>query len=91
MQEFDNFVGRWNTRYDAYRWALEHVFPHCSQNLLGAVCVDLPHWPSDSNFHYDYHAKRVRSIGRARAQRWLSPPIAGFTTILLLPASLPGG
>ena len=36
-------------------------------------------------------AGRVRSIGRARAQRWLSPPLAGFTTILLLPASLPDG
>jgi hypothetical protein len=36
-------------------------------------------------------AKRVRSIGRARAQRWLSPPLPGFTTILLLPASLPDG
>jgi len=34
-------------------------------------------------------ASRVRSIGRARAQRWLSSPLAGFTTILLLPASLP--
>ena len=34
-------------------------------------------------------AGRVRSIGRARAQRWLSPPLAGFTTILLLPAALP--
>jgi len=34
-------------------------------------------------------AGRVRSIGRARAQRWLSPPLTGFTTILLLPASLP--
>ena len=32
---------------------------------------------------------QVRSIGRARARRWLSPPLAGFTTILLLPASLP--
>jgi hypothetical protein len=32
---------------------------------------------------------RVRAIGRARAQRWLAPPLAGFTTILLLPASLP--
>jgi hypothetical protein len=32
---------------------------------------------------------RVRSIGRARAQRWLSPPLSGFTTILLLPAALP--
>ncbi len=38
----------------------------------------------------DLHgAGRVRSIGRARAQRWLAPPLAGFTTILLLPASLP--
>jgi hypothetical protein len=36
-------------------------------------------------------AGRVRSIGRARAQRWLSPPLAGFTTILLLPAALPSG
>lgn len=36
-------------------------------------------------------AGRVRSIGRARAQRWLAPPLAGFTTILLLPAALPAG
>ena len=34
-------------------------------------------------------AGRVRSIGRARAQRWLAPPLCGFTTILLLPAALP--
>jgi hypothetical protein len=32
---------------------------------------------------------RVRSIGQARARRWLSPPLTGFTTILLLPAALP--
>jgi len=31
---------------------------------------------------------RVRSVGRARAQRWLAPPLTGFTTILLLPAAL---
>lgn len=31
---------------------------------------------------------RVRSIGLARAQRWLSPPLTGFTTNLLLPAAL---
>jgi hypothetical protein len=36
-------------------------------------------------------AGRVRSIGRGRAQRWLSPPLVGFTTILLLPAALPLG
>jgi hypothetical protein len=33
-------------------------------------------------------AGRVRSIGQARTRRWLSPPLAAFTTILLLPASL---
>jgi hypothetical protein len=31
----------------------------------------------------------VHSVGRARAQRWLAPPLTGFTTILLLPAALP--
>jgi hypothetical protein len=31
----------------------------------------------------------ARSIGRARAKRWLSAPLAEFTTILLLPAALP--
>ena len=31
---------------------------------------------------------RVRSIGRTRTQRWLAPPLAGYTTILLLPAAL---
>jgi hypothetical protein len=31
----------------------------------------------------------ARSLGRGRAQRWLAPPIAGFTTSLLLPAALP--
>ncbi|WP_341679153.1 hypothetical protein [Niveibacterium sp. SC-1] len=34
---------------------------------------------------------RVRSIGRGRSQRWLAPPLAGFTTILLLAAALPPG
>jgi hypothetical protein len=34
-------------------------------------------------------AGRVRSIGQARARRWLAPPLAEFTTILLLPAALP--
>jgi hypothetical protein len=34
-------------------------------------------------------AGQVRSIGRARARRWLSPPLTTITTILLLPAALP--
>ncbi|HWU68201.1 MAG TPA: helix-turn-helix domain-containing protein [Stenotrophobium sp.] len=35
-------------------------------------------------------AGRVQSFGRARARRWTSPPLPGFTTTLLLPAPLPG-
>ena len=33
---------------------------------------------------------KVGSIGRARARRWMTPPVPGFTTTLLLPAPLPG-
>jgi DNA-binding winged helix-turn-helix (wHTH) protein len=33
---------------------------------------------------------RVQSFGRARSRRWITPPVPGFTTILLLPAPLPG-
>ena len=32
---------------------------------------------------------KVQSFGRGRARRWLTPPVAGFTTTLLLPAPLP--
>ncbi|ABS27396.1 hypothetical protein [Anaeromyxobacter sp. Fw109-5] len=32
-------------------------------------------------------AGQVRALGRGRAQRWLSAPVAGFATTLLLPAS----
>jgi hypothetical protein len=35
-------------------------------------------------------AGKVQSFGQARAKRWITPPIPGFTTILLLPAPLPG-
>ncbi|PPE74259.1 helix-turn-helix domain-containing protein [Solimonas fluminis] len=34
---------------------------------------------------------RVRSIGKARSQRWLAPPLTGITTNLLLPVLLPQG
>ena len=36
-------------------------------------------------------AEKVQSFGRGRARRWMTPPIPGFTTTLLLPAPLPGG
>jgi hypothetical protein len=34
-------------------------------------------------------AGKVQSFGRARARRWITPPVPGFTTTLLLPTSLP--
>jgi hypothetical protein len=32
---------------------------------------------------------KVQSFGRARARRWITPPLPGFTATLLLPAPLP--
>jgi hypothetical protein len=32
---------------------------------------------------------KVQSFGRGRARRWMTPPVMGFTTTLLLPAPLP--
>ncbi|HEV8609461.1 MAG TPA: helix-turn-helix domain-containing protein [Thermoanaerobaculia bacterium] len=34
-------------------------------------------------------AGTVQSVGRGRARRWMTPPVPGFTTTLLLPAPLP--
>jgi hypothetical protein len=33
-------------------------------------------------------AGKVQSFGRGRAKRWLTPPLPGFTTALLLPTTL---
>jgi DNA-binding transcriptional ArsR family regulator len=35
-------------------------------------------------------AGKVQTFGRGRARRWMTPPVPGFTTTLLLPAPLPG-
>ena len=34
-------------------------------------------------------AGKVQSFGRARSRRWMTPPVPGFTTALLLPTALP--
>jgi hypothetical protein len=34
-------------------------------------------------------AGKVQALGRGRARRWLTPPLPGFATTLLLPAPLP--
>jgi hypothetical protein len=34
-------------------------------------------------------AAKVQSFGRGRARRWVTPPVPGFATTLLLPAPLP--
>jgi hypothetical protein len=36
-------------------------------------------------------AGKVQSFGRGRARRWMTPPVPGFATTLLLPTSLPSG
>lgn len=34
---------------------------------------------------------RVQAVGRGRARRWMTPPVPGFPTTMLLPAALAGG
>jgi DNA-binding transcriptional ArsR family regulator len=34
-------------------------------------------------------AGKVQSVGQGRSRRWMTPPIPGFTTTLLLPSPLP--
>jgi hypothetical protein len=34
-------------------------------------------------------AGKVHAFGRGRARRWMTPPVPGFTTTLLLPAPVP--
>ncbi|MGH6948080.1 MAG: hypothetical protein ACREDZ_12190, partial [Kiloniellales bacterium] len=36
-------------------------------------------------------AGKVQAFGRGRARRWMTPPVPGFPTTLLLPAPLPSG
>jgi len=35
-------------------------------------------------------AGKIQSFGRGRSRRWMTPPVPGFATTLLLPVSLPG-
>jgi len=35
-------------------------------------------------------AGKAQSFGRGRARRWMTPPVTGFTTTLLLPVAFPG-
>ena len=35
-------------------------------------------------------AGKAQSFGRGRARRWMTPPLPGLATTLLLPAPLPG-
>jgi hypothetical protein len=35
-------------------------------------------------------AGKAQPVGRGRVRRWMTPPVPGFTTALLLPAPLPG-
>ncbi|BBK31255.1 hypothetical protein EDC65_1310 [Stella humosa] len=36
-------------------------------------------------------AGKAQAFGHGRARRWVTPPVPGFTTTLLLPGPLPGG
>ena len=39
----------------------------------------------------EYKDEKVQAVGHGRARRWMTPPVPGFPTTMLLPAALPGG
>lgn len=54
LEEIDNLRGRWGDRLDAYEWAAATLFPDCNERLIALLCVDVPHWPSNSFCLRDY-------------------------------------
>ncbi|VAX16966.1 hypothetical protein MNBD_IGNAVI01-1395 [hydrothermal vent metagenome] len=41
-------------RIGIYKKAIEELLPKCNQNLLSALCVHYPHWPTSSVQNRDY-------------------------------------
>jgi len=82
----------------AFREMFEENFDYVWNTLrhLGARTADLEDLASvgcgtavDVRLDSLATAGKVQSFGRGRARRWLTPPVPGFPTILLLPGPLP--
>jgi hypothetical protein len=72
LREIEDLRGRWTDRYAAYEWALETLHPRCHPRIVGAVCVDRPHWPSTSTWVRDYimaHRVFVCDLSASRRDR----------------------
>ena len=41
-------------RIEIYKKAMKNLLPKCNQNLLAALCVHYPHWPTSSVQNRDY-------------------------------------
>jgi len=54
LEEIENLRGRWTNRLDAYEWALAELMPDCNERMIAQLCVDVPHWPSNSCYLRDY-------------------------------------
>jgi hypothetical protein len=54
VKEIENLRGRWIDRLDAYEWAAATLLPDCNERFLALLCIDVPHWPSDSLYLRDY-------------------------------------
>lgn len=54
LPEVENFVGRWTNRYDAYKWAIDNLFPKCNDRIVAGACVDIPYFPSQTCYLRDY-------------------------------------
>jgi len=57
LERKDDLRGRFKDRYDAYRWGLENLQSKCSQRVVANLCMDWPHWPSESIEAIDFFVK----------------------------------
>ena len=57
LRKMDDLRGKFKDRYDAYQWSVENLLPHCSRRLVANLCMDWPHWPSESVEAIDFFVK----------------------------------
>ena len=69
--------------------AVEDVFTHQNPRSALALALGASQRTAQRSLDSLAEAGKVQSFGRGRARRWMTPPVPGFTTPLLLPSPLP--
>jgi len=54
LKKMDEVKDDGSDRIEIYKNAIQNLLPKCNQNLLAALCVHYPHWPTSSVKNKDY-------------------------------------